>query len=252
MHRYLIPILLAAVGAHAGGVQHEVSTFNNFFLPTDLTIDVGDSVRWSNSTGIGHNVVSCTRNEPGCNAQTAQESFDSGFPTGFWSFTHTFTALGDNPYVCQPHAAVGMTGTITVTGPPPAVPDGAVGAPMTVARSGTTLELNWDTDTCGGEGYHILHGSGDDLPAVQGGAYGLRGFVCATNPPLPYAWSNSPDPALQASGLIWFLVVPDDASTLEGSWGVDSAGNERGSSAPDGGSGRCGLSVKSLENQCGR
>lgn len=251
MRLFLLSILCAlfAPTVGAGGVVHEVGSFNNFFLPDQLTIQVGDSVRWSNSTGVGHNVVSCTRTEPGCDAESAQESFSSGFPTGFWSYTHQFTALGENPYVCQPHAVVGMTGRIVVVGPPPAVPDGAAaGEPMKVDRVGDALELSWDTATCGGEGYHLLYGAGDDLPSSQGGAYGLRGFVCATNPPLPWLWNESPEP----DPLIWFVVVPDDASGLEGSWGVDSSGNERGSAAPDGGSGRCGLTSKSLANSCGR
>ncbi len=34
-----------------------------------------------------------------------------------WEFTHTFTSAGNNPYYCEPHQGMGMTGTIIVTDP---------------------------------------------------------------------------------------------------------------------------------------
>ena len=55
-----------------------------------------------------------------------------------------------------------------------------------------------------------------------------------------------------ATNLLWWLVVADDAEALEGSWGTDSFGSERQSPAPGGASGVCGFDDKYLSNACGQ
>lgn len=73
--------------------------------PADLTIDQGDTVRWTWGDGIPHSVTSL----PG-----STESFDSGIQTGMgFEFSYTFTQVGDNDYQCDVHPA-NMFGTITV------------------------------------------------------------------------------------------------------------------------------------------
>lgn len=71
----------------------------------DLTIDVGDTVRWT-WTSINHTVTSNVG---------STETFDSGFlgPIGS-TYPHTFTLEGTNPYYCTFHGALSMSGTITV------------------------------------------------------------------------------------------------------------------------------------------
>lgn len=70
------------------------------------TIEIGDTVTWDWYSTGSHNVVR--------NGGTSTETFDSGDPTGPGStFSHTFTTLGTNTYLCEPHSSI-MFGTITV------------------------------------------------------------------------------------------------------------------------------------------
>jgi len=79
---------------------HIVTVGDNFFSPSSLTIQVGDTVEWRNATGgMAHNV---TAND-GSFASTTASSF---------TFSHTFNSAGSVGYRCTIHA--GMTGTITV------------------------------------------------------------------------------------------------------------------------------------------
>jgi plastocyanin len=80
---------------------HDVTVGNNFFSPANLTIQVGDTVRWTNAADGGppHDVTGSGF------ASVTAESF---------TFQHTFTQPGTFNYVCTVHSS--MTGTITVQG----------------------------------------------------------------------------------------------------------------------------------------
>ena len=69
-----------------------------------LTIEVGDTVEWTWGAGT-HNLVSTS----------GVETFDSGYESFGFVWSHTFTLVGSTDYVCTPHAG-NMYGTITVTG----------------------------------------------------------------------------------------------------------------------------------------
>ena len=85
------------------------------FTPADLTINVGDTVRWVWRSS-GHSVVSgtdgnadnqfCSPSNTGCDNPPLSSN-------GF-TFEHTFTQPGTFPYYCSVHFSLGMTGTITV------------------------------------------------------------------------------------------------------------------------------------------
>lgn len=79
----------------------------NFTSPdTDLTIDVGDTVKWTWTDALPHTV----ENDTG-----STETFGSGIITGNGlTFSYTFTEEGINPYFCGVHGAISMSGTITV------------------------------------------------------------------------------------------------------------------------------------------
>lgn len=82
-----------------------VDSTNLRFSPSDITIQEGDSVRffWSGQL-LPHNAVA----EDG--------TFDSGDPAREVDYTFIFE-LGSNgtyEFVCEPHEAAGMVGTITV------------------------------------------------------------------------------------------------------------------------------------------
>lgn len=84
-----------------------------YYNPQHLTINVGDQVRWSNSSGT-HNVNGSLSLFP-----SNPEGFSSGNPaSGSWNFTKTFTIPGVYNYHCtsQGHAAT-QFGSITVVNP---------------------------------------------------------------------------------------------------------------------------------------
>ena len=87
---------------------HTVEVSNFVFTPANLTIDVGDTVRWVNIQGL-HNVIA------------DDGSFTSGAASSdAWVYENVFTASGDNPYYCVVHGnagGVGMSGVITVQTP---------------------------------------------------------------------------------------------------------------------------------------
>jgi plastocyanin len=98
-------LLAAALAVPAGAATHDVTVRDFVFQPADLTIEVGDTVRWSNVQG-SHNVVA------------NDGSFNSGVPSAGWTFSHTFNSAGDFPYRCTLHGfpnGVGMTGVVRVT-----------------------------------------------------------------------------------------------------------------------------------------
>jgi len=87
---------------------HAISNFGTSWVPSALTITVGDTVTWTN-TGGNHNLNGTTVTFP-----SNPESF-GGFPVGAgWTFEHIFTIAGNYNYQCDPHGPMGMTGTITV------------------------------------------------------------------------------------------------------------------------------------------
>ena len=85
----------------AGASQiHEISISNMMFIPAELNINVGDTVRWTNNDAMPH-TVTATGNE-----------FDSGNLSSGETFMFVFTADGAFPYVCAYHS--NMSGVINV------------------------------------------------------------------------------------------------------------------------------------------
>ena len=88
-----------------GATTHTVEMRNYEFVPSSLTINQGDSVKWVLIEGY-HSATSGT----------------DGTPDGIWdstilksgNFTYTFNSTGTFPYYCITHFEMGMTGTITV------------------------------------------------------------------------------------------------------------------------------------------
>ena len=71
---------------------------------SNRTIEVGDTVIWNWYASGTHNVKSNSN---------ATESFESNYSGNGGSFSHTFTSIGTNGYICEPHPT-SMFGTITV------------------------------------------------------------------------------------------------------------------------------------------
>jgi plastocyanin len=88
--------------AQGWSAVHEVTISGLDFVPSELSIEVGDTVKWTWVTGIAHNVVA------------DDSSFSSGSTTTEGNFQQTFNSVGEVPYHCQPHRNQGMTGVINV------------------------------------------------------------------------------------------------------------------------------------------
>lgn len=109
MKNYLFMFMLAVLVAPGMATVWDVNLHNFVFTPANLTIQQGDTVRWTN-TGGSHNVHHVAE----------QPIFHSGNVVGpgpAWPYSFAFTAEATPPgtynYVCQAHAP-DMSGSITV------------------------------------------------------------------------------------------------------------------------------------------
>ena len=100
---FLVMSVILVMIPSASAEDYDVSITDDMkFNPEDLTINVGDTVTWTNNDGMGHTATSTD----------GPTSFDSGnIDTGAtWSFT--FTEAGTYNYKCDYHSS--MTASITV------------------------------------------------------------------------------------------------------------------------------------------
>lgn len=103
-----------------GGASRRVveMTDEMAFEPAKLTVIVGETVTWSNtSRAMVHTVTADAAlvRDPG-NVKLPQGAapWDSGSIVPGRSWSHTFEIPGEYRYCCVPHEVVGMVGTITV------------------------------------------------------------------------------------------------------------------------------------------
>jgi plastocyanin len=100
----------------AGGVTVVTATATNTFNPVNVTVKVGQKVRWVVAGG-SHSVVSgttCVPDNKFCNPSDTSCATAPIMSAGAM-YEHTFTTAGEFPYFCGPHCALGMTGKVTVT-----------------------------------------------------------------------------------------------------------------------------------------
>ncbi|MFN2386081.1 MAG: hypothetical protein ABR576_07315 [Thermoanaerobaculia bacterium] len=112
--RRLLPavagILLLAASSASAGTIHNVSIANDTFVNADITVALGDTVRWTWVNGV-HSTTSDT---PGL--------WDSGLQTNPLTFDRDFDAVGEFRYYCSAHGApggIGMSGIVRVQGATP-------------------------------------------------------------------------------------------------------------------------------------
>jgi plastocyanin len=92
----------------AGQTTHQVAVTDGAFTPKELTIMAGDKVVWTNTGAMEHNVN-------GTKATFANNPVSFGNSLGLnWTYEFVFNTAGIYNYHCDPHAAFGMTGKVTV------------------------------------------------------------------------------------------------------------------------------------------
>lgn len=79
---------------------HYIDIQGYAFSPSSITINVGDTIVWTNYDSASHTVTS------------NDGTFDSGSITNGNTFSFTFTSAGTFDYYCAPHPS--MTGSVTV------------------------------------------------------------------------------------------------------------------------------------------
>jgi len=255
--------IVALRDASAGEAFFNVAVTTSFFTPAQLTIDPGDTVTWTKAvTGVGHNVEACdgSADPAGCGGVVATETFRSGpATTAAFEYIVPFDLPGENPYFCVVHELGGMRGRVTVrdfvASTPPGVPSGPPGTAMLVSKNdaaGASLSLSYDVATCTGAlDHHIVVGGGSTLPAAPGGPFGVLGGTCNIGKTSPFVWT-APPTSIDATGLVWWLIVADDDVATEGSWGKNALSNERIGPGTAGSSGICSITAKDLTNTCGQ
>ena len=101
-------VFFCCLGTNAFSVTHDVIMSNFSFQPVALTINSGDTVKWTNQDGVPHTVTS------GTNCQNNGVWTSSGFLSNGQTFSVTFSEAGTYPYFCSLHCLNNMTGTIFV------------------------------------------------------------------------------------------------------------------------------------------
>lgn len=158
--------------------DHIVEVSSNQFTPADITIQVDESVRWINTGGF-HNVNGGTDIFP-----DNPEGFSSGDASNeAWVFDHTFTVPGVYDYQCDPHADLGMVGTVTVEGDvEPEIPTYDIGLVNTINADGVGDSLGTECIVegithganlrAGGLQFALIDESGDAIGLFSGGNLG--------------------------------------------------------------------------------
>ena len=105
----IITLLLFCLGSLAlnAQVKHSVSLGATSFSPSTLTIDIGDTVEWTNGP-TAHNINGTTTSYP-----SNPESFGNAVAPS-WTFSHVFNTAGAYTYQCDVHVGLGMVAQITV------------------------------------------------------------------------------------------------------------------------------------------
>jgi len=109
--------LVFFTGSVIAQTNHDVliDSPTNTFAPTALTIDVGDTVTFTNDGGF-HNVNGDLSTYP----NNADGSLYSGAASSSWvTYVWVCNTAGNYDYQCDPHLGLGMVGSITANGPPP-------------------------------------------------------------------------------------------------------------------------------------
>jgi hypothetical protein len=154
--------------------------------------------------------------------------------TRYESIKYPTTVSGD-PSFSYP---VEVAATTTGGGVKP-VADGVFGTAMHASRvdaPGSTIALTWDVATCTSADHHVLYG---DLSSVA--SLSVVGAGCNLGTTGSANWTGVP------AANLWFVVAGDNDATVEGSWGTDGVGGQRGGATP---SGQCGLVVRNNSGTC--
>lgn len=120
-----VPATPGVVGERQGGItsgavgtRTSINMTEMAFDPKEVTIPKGGEVEWVNNSAVVHTVTadpSKAANADNVALPAGVDAWDSGNVEPGESYSHTFETPGTYKYICIPHEAAGMVGTITVT-----------------------------------------------------------------------------------------------------------------------------------------
>jgi|GEM_PF-3531976 len=150
--------------ASAARANHSVNIQSFAFSPSSLTIDVGDTVEWTNNDGTSHTATSTS----------GPASFDSGTIGSGSSFSFTFTTAGTYDYQCNIHTSMTASITVEEENDPPVT--GISGLSATLLPN-AQIELAWGLSDAGAvvanDFIRLYHCDGAGCDALSGTAISL-------------------------------------------------------------------------------
>lgn len=105
-----VVLFISTAASNSLAVTHTVNQVGLTFQPEIIDIQVGDTVAWVWESGI-HTVT----NGFDLSDPELGTLFDAPLDSGNPSFSYTFNAVGEFPYLCRPHVTLGMVGVVRVT-----------------------------------------------------------------------------------------------------------------------------------------
>ncbi|MXR42617.1 halocyanin [Halobaculum sp. WSA2] len=116
----------AAVLPGSAGDDYDVGMTAEAFRPYEITVSVGDTLVWENTSTRAHSVTAYEEQIPENADYFATGGYDSeaaaadawdgnrGAISANERFEHTFEVPGDYTYYCIPHEQAGMVGVVRV------------------------------------------------------------------------------------------------------------------------------------------
>ena len=127
-------------GFPASAADQTVNAVGTSWDKTSVSINVGETVTWANSSGFSHNIcVAKPGGTPTALDNASCTEFRNGDPANGWSAPHMFATAGTYSFICQAHPLT-MAGTVTVGG-------GGGGTTTTDTGTGTTTTSTSTTTT---------------------------------------------------------------------------------------------------------
>jgi plastocyanin len=138
---------------------HKIQNVGTSFSPETITITAGDTVEFDIETS--HNAVEVSKSTWDANGSTA---LSGGFSVakGGGSVLPAKLAEGTHYYVCQPHASMGMKGTIIVKGAN-SIAENAAAHPITLFPSPATDLITIKGSNTSHSAYSIISIDGKEV-----------------------------------------------------------------------------------------
>ena len=220
-----LKVLLAVISvfifaANARSTTFTVTVQNFEFIPGNISVNVGDTVKWQWVNG--NHTTTCDGVTPGTTLPPGAAPWNATMSSGSPTFVYVITAAGNYNYVCIPHSP-GMAGTITASG----------------GGSGILLNENFDYpagDSLGAHGWVSFSGGSTNVltvtsPGMTYGGYPLSGIgnatTIATSGQDAYKNFSQPDStgsiyvsfmvkitSAQTAGDYFFALLPPTSTTL--------------------------------------